>query len=82
MFIRLFNPIIVSCTYCQYTIMNQNNSQNESKVDKDSGSLTCDVCEQTFDTMESFKEHKAAENNDEGLKYRGLAKYFRDHKLN
>ena len=52
--------------------MNPNNSQNESKVDKDSGSLTCDVCEHTFDTMESFKEHKAAENNDEGLKYRGI----------
>lgn len=69
---RLFNPIIVSCTYCQYTIMNPNNSQNESKLDKDSGSLTCDLCEQTFDTMESFKEHKAAENNDEGLKYRGI----------
>lgn len=52
--------------------MNPNNSQNESKVDKDSGSLTCDVCEQTFDAMESFKEHKAAENNDVGLKYRGI----------
>lgn len=52
--------------------MNPNNSQNESKVDKGSGSLTCDVCEQTFDTMESFKEHKPEENNDEGLKYRGI----------
>jgi hypothetical protein len=47
-------------------------NENETKVDKDSGSLTCDVCEQTFDTMESFKEHKAAENKDEALKYRGI----------
>ena len=27
---------------------------------------------QTFDTMESFKEHKASENKDEGLKYKGI----------
>jgi hypothetical protein len=47
-------------------------SQHESKMDKDSGTLTCDVCEQTFDTMESFKEHKASENKDEGLKYKGI----------
>jgi hypothetical protein len=45
---------------------------NESKVDNVSGSLICDVCEQTFDTMESFKEHKASENKDEGLKYKGI----------
>jgi len=44
----------------------------ESRVDKDSGSLICDVCEQTFDTMESFKEHKASEIKDEGLKYNGM----------
>ena len=49
-----------------------NKSQNESKVDNDSGSLICDVCEQTFDTVESIKEHKAFENKDEGLKYKGI----------
>lgn len=47
-------------------------NQHQSKLDEDSGSLTCDVCEQTFDTMESFKEHKASENKDEGLKYKGI----------
>jgi hypothetical protein len=47
-------------------------SQNETKVDKDSGSLICDVCEQRFDTMESFREHKASENQDEGLKHKGI----------
>ena len=45
---------------------------NESKIDKDGESLTCDVCEQRFDTMESFKEHKLSENRDEGLKYKGI----------
>ncbi len=45
---------------------------NESKVDKDSGSLTCNVYEQTFDTMGSFKETKLSENRDEGLKYEGI----------
>jgi transcriptional regulator NrdR family protein len=45
---------------------------NESKVDKVSGSLICDVCEQTFDTMESIKEHKASVNKNEGLKYKGI----------
>jgi hypothetical protein len=47
-------------------------SHSERKVDKDSGSLICDVCEQTFDTMESFKEHKASENKDEELKNKGI----------
>jgi hypothetical protein len=47
-------------------------SHNESKVDKDCGSLICDICEQTFDTLESFREHKASENKDEGLKYKGI----------
>jgi len=47
-------------------------SHNESKVDKVSESLICDVCEQTFDTMESFKEHKASENKNEGLRYKGI----------
>ena len=41
-------------------------------MDKDGRSLTCDVCEQTFDTMESFKEHKLSENRDERLKYKGI----------
>ena len=59
-------------SYCEYAFMILNKSQNESKVDKDSGSLICDVCEQTFDTMESLKEHKASENKDEGLKYKGI----------
>ena len=40
-------------------------------MDKDGGSLTCDVYEQTFDTMESFK-HKLSENRDERLKYKGI----------
>ena len=47
-------------------------SEYESKVDNESGSLICEVCEQTFDTMESFKEHKASENKDEILKYKGI----------
>lgn len=47
-------------------------SHNESKVDKDCGSLICDICEQTLDTMESFREDKASENKDEGLKYKGI----------
>jgi hypothetical protein len=35
------------------------------------------VCDQKFDTIESFKEHKASENKDEGLKYKGIDyKYF------
>lgn len=59
-------------SYCEYTVMILDKSHNESKVEKDSGSLICDVCEQTFDTMESFKEHKASENKDEGLKYKGI----------
>jgi hypothetical protein len=54
------------------TIMTMDEGHNESKIDKDSRSLTCDVCEQTFDTMESFKEHKLSENRDEGLKYKGI----------
>jgi hypothetical protein len=52
--------------------MSIENSENENKVDKKSGSLTCDLCEQTFDTMESFKEHKLSENKDEGLKYKSI----------
>jgi hypothetical protein len=59
-------------SYCEYTVMILDKNHNESKVDKDSGSLICDVCEQTFDTVESFKEHKASENKDEGLKYKGI----------
>ena len=52
--------------------MGLDESHNETKVDKVSGSLKCDVCEQTFDSMESLKEHKVAENKDEGLKYKGI----------
>jgi hypothetical protein len=46
-------------------------SQKDIKVDEVSGSLKCDVCGQTFDTMESFREHKLSENKDEELKYKG-----------
>ncbi|HKX20693.1 MAG TPA: hypothetical protein VJM74_03360 [Nitrososphaeraceae archaeon] len=49
-----------------------NKSQNESKVDKDSGTLICDVCEQVFDTVDSLKEHKASEYKDEELRYKGI----------
>lgn len=49
-----------------------NKSQNESKVDKDSGTLMCDACEQVFDTVESLKEHKASEYKDEELRYKGI----------
>jgi len=59
-------------SYCEYTVMILDKRHNESKVDNVSGSLICDVCEQTFDTMESFKEHKASEIKDEGLKYKGI----------
>jgi hypothetical protein len=52
--------------------MTFDNSKNETKVDKDSGTLICGVCEQTFDSMESFKEHKASENKDEELKYKAI----------
>ena len=52
--------------------MTFDNSQNETKVEKGSGSLICDVCDQKFDTIESLKEHKASENKDEGLKYKGI----------
>ena len=55
-----------------FTFMTMDEGHNESKIDKDSRSLTCEVCEQTFDTMESFKEHKLSENRDEGLKYKGI----------
>jgi tRNA U54 and U55 pseudouridine synthase Pus10 len=47
-------------------------SKNEVKADNDSGSLTCDVCEQTFDSMESYKEHKTAEIKDEEMAHRGV----------
>jgi hypothetical protein len=52
--------------------MTLDESENEKKVDKVSGSLVCDVCDQTFDTMESLGEHKASENKDEELKYKGI----------
>jgi cation transport regulator ChaB len=47
-------------------------SQKDIEEDKESGSLKCDVCGQTFDTMESFREHKLSENKDEELKYKGV----------
>ena len=52
--------------------MTFDNSQNENKADKVSGSLKCDLCWQTFDSMESFREHKASEYKDEELKYKGI----------
>ena len=59
-------------SYCESTCMIDDESKNEVKLEKDSGSLTCDVCKRTFDSMESYQEHKAAEIKDEGLKYRGI----------
>ena len=52
--------------------MSMDYGKNEIKVDNDSGSLTCDVCEITFDSMESYKEHKAAEIKDEEMAHRGV----------
>jgi len=52
--------------------MTANESDKDIQIDKKSGSLRCDVCGQTFDTMESFNEHKLSENKDEQLKYRGV----------
>ena len=40
------------------------NRKNEVKMVMTGGSLTCEVCEQTFDTMQSYKEHKAKEIKD------------------
>jgi hypothetical protein len=51
--------------------MSTDESKKDMKVDKQSGSLECDVCGQIFDTQESFKEHKLSENKDEELKYKG-----------
>jgi tRNA U54 and U55 pseudouridine synthase Pus10 len=51
--------------------MSTDESKKDIKVDNQSGSLKCDVCGQTFDTVESFKEHKLSENKDEELKYKG-----------
>lgn len=64
-----YNPY---SSYCEYNVMSFENSQNEKKADKISGSLVCDVCEQTFDTMESLKEHKLSESKDDALKYNGI----------
>jgi tRNA U54 and U55 pseudouridine synthase Pus10 len=52
--------------------MTTDESQKDIEEDKESGSLKCDVCGQTFDTMESFREHKLSENKDEELKYKGV----------
>jgi len=54
------------------TGMAEDKSKSEVKVDKDSGSLTCDLCKQTFDSMETYKEHKAAETKDEEMAHRGV----------
>ncbi len=51
--------------------MGTNESKKDIKLDKESGSLECDVCGQIFETVESFKEHKLSENKDEELKYKG-----------
>lgn len=52
--------------------MSEDKSKNEVKADDESGSLTCNVCEQTFDSMESYKEHKAAETKDEEMAHKGI----------
>ena len=52
--------------------MSEDKSENEVKADKESGSLTCNVCEQTFDSMESYNEHKEAEIKDEEMAHRGV----------
>jgi len=51
--------------------MSTDESKKDIKVDKQSGSLECDVCGQMFDSMESFKEHQLSENKDQELKYKG-----------
>jgi hypothetical protein len=51
--------------------MSSNESKKDIKMDKQSGSLECEVCGQVFDTLESFKEHKLSEDKDEELKYKG-----------
>ena len=66
---KLINPYS-SC--CELTNMSEDKSKNEVKLDNDSGSLTCDVCEKTFDSMESYKEHKAAEIKDQEMAHRGV----------
>ena len=35
-------------------------------------SLTCDICGQIFDTVESFKEHKLTELKETELKEKGI----------
>jgi hypothetical protein len=52
--------------------MSEDKSKNEIKADNESGSLTCDLCEQTFDSMESYREHKIAETKDEELSHKGV----------
>lgn len=34
--------------------------------------LTCDLCGQRFDTLESLKEHKLSESKDAELKQKGV----------
>lgn len=52
--------------------MVEDKSKSEVKVANDSGSLTCDLCQQTFDSVESYNEHKAAEIKDEKMAQRGV----------
>ena len=66
---HLINPYS-SC--CELTGMSEDKSKSEVKEDNDSGSLTCEVCQQTFDSLESYKEHKAAEIKDEEMAHRGV----------
>lgn len=51
--------------------MSTDESKKETKEDKQSGSMKCEICGQTFDTVESLKEHKLSEKKDEELKYKG-----------
>lgn len=34
-------------------------------------SLTCDICGQKFDTVESLEEHRLSETKDHEMKYKG-----------
>jgi hypothetical protein len=62
-------PLLISTHF--FIIMSSDESKKDIKMDKQSGSLECEVCGQVFDTLESFKEHKLSEDKDEELKYKG-----------
>lgn len=62
-YLFLVNPIretIITMASVVYgsSNMTTGESQKDSKLQKDIGSLTSDVYRQMFDTSESFKEHK------------------------